>query len=88
MISNLYLSAAALLCLGHTWVQTPVGSTSPPSTKEQNAPPAQGERNKVQLLAGQQAPDFVLPLASGQHDVKLSSFRGKKPVVLIFGSYT
>ena len=35
-----------------------------------------------------QAPDFTLPAATGKTEVKLSSFRGRKPVVLIFGSYT
>ena len=43
---------------------------------------------------GQPAPDFELPLldqpkgAKNQATVKLSSFAGKKPVALIFGSYT
>jgi len=38
---------------------------------------------------GQKAPDFELPLAkSPKKTLKLSSFAGKKPVALIFGSYT
>lgn len=37
---------------------------------------------------GEMAPDFTLPLSTGDGDVSLSSFRGKKPVALIFGSYT
>ena len=37
---------------------------------------------------GQDAPDFTLKALHGEKTVKLSSFRGKKPVVLIFGSYT
>jgi peroxiredoxin len=37
---------------------------------------------------GQDAPDFALKALHGEKTVKLSSFRGKKPVVLIFGSYT
>jgi len=43
---------------------------------------------------GQVAPDFDLPLAEQPKDaqqkvtIKLSSFAGKKPVALIFGSYT
>jgi len=40
------------------------------------------------LDVGQQAPDFSLPLQSGGGAVTLSSFRGKKPVALVFGSYT
>jgi hypothetical protein len=34
------------------------------------------------------APDFTLPLLDGSGAVTLSSFRGVRPVVLIFGSYT
>jgi len=38
---------------------------------------------------GQAAPDFKLKsLADPKKEVQLSSFKGKKPVVLIFGSYT
>ncbi len=39
--------------------------------------------------AGDLAPDFDLPLAKKpKQRIKLSSFAGKKPVALIFGSYT
>ena len=37
---------------------------------------------------GDPAPDFDLPTFDDTQRVKLSSFRGKKPVVLIFGSFT
>ena len=37
---------------------------------------------------GDAAPDFDLPLLDGSARVQLSSFRGREPVVLIFGSYT
>jgi len=40
------------------------------------------------LNVGDQAPDFQLPTLDKTAQVKLSSFRGSKPVVLIFGSYT
>ncbi len=36
---------------------------------------------------GDPAPDFRLPSTSGE-ELALSSFRGKKPVVLVFGSFT
>jgi len=39
------------------------------------------------LKVGDPAPDFVLPTADRKAEVQLSSFRGSKPVVLIFGSY-
>jgi len=38
--------------------------------------------------AGKAAPDFTLKSVDGKQTVKLSSFAGKKPVALIFGSYT
>jgi hypothetical protein len=37
---------------------------------------------------GEMAPDFDLPTADRKTRVRLASFRGKQPVVLIFGSYT
>jgi hypothetical protein len=55
---------------------------------EINTPPARGERAMDTLRVGDAAPDFTLPSVTGEGSVKLSSFKGKKPVVLIFGSYT
>ena len=40
------------------------------------------------LHPSQDAPDFSLPLLNQNTPVDLSSFRGKEPVVLVFGSYT
>jgi hypothetical protein len=40
------------------------------------------------LNTGDAAPDFKLPLLDHSSEVQLSSFRGSKPVVLVFGSYT
>jgi len=40
------------------------------------------------LKVGDSAPDFVLSTSDKKSRVQLASFRGKKPVVLIFGSYT
>jgi hypothetical protein len=40
------------------------------------------------LQVGQTAPDFSLKAANAGPEVRLSSFRGKRPVVLVFGSYT
>jgi hypothetical protein len=37
---------------------------------------------------GQTAPDFTLETFDGKRHVTLSQFRGKKPVVLVFGSFT
>lgn len=38
--------------------------------------------------AGDVAPDFRLPTVDHKSAVQLSSFRGDRPVVLVFGSYT
>jgi peroxiredoxin len=38
--------------------------------------------------AGDLAPDFTLTDTSGTETVTLSDFRGKRPVALIFGSFT
>ena len=55
---------------------------------EVNTPPAKGERHADQLKVGDPAPDFTLPDPAGKEQTTLSSFRGRKPVVLIFGSFT
>jgi hypothetical protein len=62
--------------------------SAPQRPGEFNAPPARGERIPDKLKVGDLAPDFTLPLASGQGEVSLKSYRGSKPVVLIFGSCT
>ncbi|NJN83517.1 MAG: redoxin domain-containing protein [Caldilineaceae bacterium] len=37
---------------------------------------------------GDLAPDFELRDLSGQESIRLSDFRGHKPVALVFGSFT
>jgi hypothetical protein len=46
------------------------------------------ERETLAPEIGSDAPDFNLPLLGSAEHVQLSSFRGRKPVALIFGSYT
>lgn len=38
--------------------------------------------------SGDIAPDFELYDTNNQNSIRLSEFRGKRPVVLIFGSFT
>jgi len=48
-------------------------------------------QKRYDLLApkeGDEAPDFELCDVNGENPVRLSDFRGKKPVALIFGSFT
>ncbi|MBI1357856.1 MAG: redoxin domain-containing protein [Acidobacteria bacterium] len=40
------------------------------------------------LSVGDAAPDFELPKYDKSGMVRLSDFRGSRPVVLVFGSYT
>jgi hypothetical protein len=65
--------------------QRPAGKPVP---GEKNTPPARGERLVTSLKPGDAAPDFTLPTLKGDQKVRLSDSKGKKPVVLIFGSYT
>jgi hypothetical protein len=46
------------------------------------------ERRENHPKVGEAAPDFELDLYAGAGRVRLSSFRGDRPVVLIFGSLT
>jgi cytochrome oxidase Cu insertion factor (SCO1/SenC/PrrC family) len=46
-------------------------------------PPSEGK-----LAVGDLAPDFELTVRGGEQKVRLSSFRGRRPVALVFGSYT
>jgi len=44
--------------------------------------------NKEGIEVGMGAPDFALKTLDGKKTIKLSNFKDKKPVVLIFASYT
>jgi hypothetical protein len=54
---------------------------------ESNALPAEITRD-VKATLGKTAPDFTLKSADGKRTETLSSFRGDRPVALVFGSYT
>ena len=45
-------------------------------------------RSPSQLTTGSTAPDFKLKTLDGKSEVQLSNFRGQRPVLLVFGSYT
>lgn len=56
---------------------------------ERITPPAPGERIRQDLTTvGELAPDFTLISRDGHGKLTLADNRGKRPVVLIFGSYT
>jgi peroxiredoxin len=51
----------------------------------------QAWQKKYDALApkpGDVAPDFELRDVNGENPIRLSDFRGQKPVVLVFGSFT
>lgn len=58
-----------------------------PQTRPVQAAADRGEP-KSGPKVGTVAPDFLLAPPKGGDAVKLSSFKGKKPVALVFGSYT
>ena len=45
-------------------------------------------RNDSAPKVGQEAPTFKLKSLDGKKEMDLAAFRGKRPVVLFFGSYT
>jgi Ca2+-binding EF-hand superfamily protein len=66
----------------------PAGRSSGGRPGEVITPAAKGERHADTLEVGDLAPDFSLPTQDGKSEIRLSSFRGKVPVVLVFASYT
>jgi hypothetical protein len=88
-----WLQSNGLFCVGTLLILTFSSAGSgqgkkDPKTGEFNTPAAKGERKDTKLKVGDPAPDFSLPVLKKDKEVKLSSFKDKKPVVLIFGSYT
>lgn len=49
---------------------------------------AVAQRDEMGPHAGDVPPNFNLKLMGSENRVRLSSFKGQKPVALIFGSYT
>ncbi len=45
-------------------------------------------RDEMGPAVGQEPPDFNLKLLGSDERVRLSDYRGKRPVALVFGSYT
>ena len=74
------------------FVLVPVETVSLPTLdgdSERITPPAPNERTLEEFTkVGELAPDFTLMPQHGKDKVSLSNYRDKRPVVLIFGSYT
>jgi hypothetical protein len=71
------LASAVCLSLTSLWAQGPSGKKA-----------ADRKRGEDRVRENDVAPDFELKTTDGKTLVKLSDFRGKKPVALVFGSYT
>ena len=83
MLKARSLRALVLLSLSASVVAA-TARAQPPRRPEGRRPPRQADR----LQEGDLAPDFTLKSPDGKQKVTLSDFRGKKPVALVFGSYT
>ena len=63
-----------------------------PFAQAQDVPKSAAEAKKMdrtgKYKAGDPAPDFNLKLMHSEKRLALSSFQGKRPVALVFGSYT
>ncbi len=64
------------------------GNTTDAQGAEDARRKAMKQRREGKLKVGDAATDFTLDSPDGKKNFKLSSFKGKKPVVLVFGSYT
>lgn len=51
-------------------------------------PPMWNKARAGSVNVGDLAPDFELPVQTSAQRVRLSQFRGDRPVLLVFGSYT
>ncbi len=71
-----------ILLAGWLLAMAPLTSHAQPDRTNPNPRSAPGPR------VGETAPDFKLQTKSGGREVQLSSFKGQRPVVLVFGSFT
>lgn len=90
-----------LLATGALAQEMLAAQTSPPADQpspEAAAPNSAGPRpeqvmremghGEGRLSPGDAAPDFQLNYLHSKESIRLSQFKGKKPVALVFGSYT
>ena len=61
---------------------------SPLSLEDVMASPLYLDLVTPKVAAGEPAIDFTLPRVDGDGTITLSQFAGRRPVALIFGSYT
>ena len=76
----LFAASLAALVAGAALAQE-TGETRGEQTKQQRPRPAAPK-------IGEEAPLFTLASLDGKKETDLKSFRGQRPVILFFGSYT
>ena len=76
------LAAASILLLSFSAL------AAPPSGHQRQPRPKHAQMRTPGPEVGTQAPDFTLKVLNSDETVQLSERMGKRPVVLVFGSYT
>jgi len=75
------LAIGAVLCAPTVFAQPGVRAKKSDKASEKSARP-------TPLITGETAPPFVLKSLDGKSETDTSSFRGQRPIILFFGSYT
>ena len=83
-------AARWLCCVGLCAVALQAGVAVGQAPQGQNARPRPDARQQEDAAprVGEPAPDLKLRSREGGEMFELSAFRGKRPVLLLFGSYT
>ncbi len=82
-------SAAILALVTHTGACVSSGPTSRGlRTGDGSDAQPRSTRGDAAPKVGDLAPTFTLKSSDGKRETSLASFRGKRPVILFFGSYT
>lgn len=68
--------------------QTPQNERPRPGTERRRPAPNRPMRQPDKLKLGDEAPTFTLKSLDGKKSFTLADFKGRKPVALVFGSYT
>ncbi len=82
MCGGTVLLIGALLCV---FLGAACAESKGPGKRRGGLP---GSRPDPAPALGAHAPNFKLKTLEGDREVELASFKGRRPVVLVFGSYT
>ncbi len=80
----------AVICVGAVLVTLSSLQAQEEQDQKRQQPPREKRAavNDNAPKVGDKAPTFVLKSLDGETETDLTAFRGDKPVVLLFGSYT